>query len=235
MVHGRRGGRKSIAGECELLTSARDGSALSLTPAIVSISSDFDVKQCIELITVSPQNIGSKLGCSTTVQLVPKIKLTRLTQKLTQHASASLLRQNPLRVTFSACKTGLRPRKRAFSGLGLDFGVAPSPSPAFQLASPFARLAEKRACAYFSFPTYGKYTVQKDFTSSRDGCNNNFAFGTQILDNLTKLQLQNCSNSGFQNFPMDNFAWVQLQQDATLKCNGCNFRQGHLIEETTLL
>ncbi|KAJ7782263.1 hypothetical protein DFH07DRAFT_764431 [Mycena maculata] len=82
---------------------------------------------------------------------------------------------------------------------------------------------------------YGKYTVQKDFTSSRDGCNNNFAFGTQILDNLTKLQLQNCSNSGFQNFPMDNFAWVQLQQDATLKCNGCNFRQGHLIEESTLL
>ncbi|KAJ7754180.1 hypothetical protein DFH07DRAFT_773833 [Mycena maculata] len=82
---------------------------------------------------------------------------------------------------------------------------------------------------------YGKYTVQKDFTSSRDGCNDNFAFGTQILDNLTKLQLQNCSNSGFQNFPMDNFAWVQLQQDATLKCNGCNFRQGHLIEETTLL
>jgi hypothetical protein len=63
------------------------------------------------------------------------------------------------RVTFSACKTGLHQRKRAFSGLGLDFGVEPSPSPADRLASPFdglaspfARLAEKRACAYFSFP-----------------------------------------------------------------------------------
>ncbi|KAJ7879699.1 hypothetical protein B0H13DRAFT_1892124 [Mycena leptocephala] len=65
----------------------------------------------------------------------------------------------PGRVTFSACKTGLHHRKRAFSGLCLDFGVEPSPSPADRLASPFdglaspfARLAEKRACAYFSFP-----------------------------------------------------------------------------------
>ncbi|KAJ7720848.1 hypothetical protein DFH07DRAFT_1008375 [Mycena maculata] len=65
-----------------------------------------------------------------------------------------------LRVTFSACKTGLRPRKRAFSGLGLDLGVDQSPSPADRLASPFvglaspfARLAEKRACVYFSFPS----------------------------------------------------------------------------------
>jgi hypothetical protein len=52
---------------------------------------------------------------------------------------------------------GLRPRKRAFSGLGLDFSVAPNPSPADRLASPFdglaspfARLAGKRACACFS-------------------------------------------------------------------------------------
>ncbi|KAJ7430465.1 hypothetical protein B0H11DRAFT_2211066 [Mycena galericulata] len=56
------------------------------------------------------------------------------------------------RVTFSACQTGLRLRKRAFSGLGLDLGVDQSPSPADRLASPFvglasrfARLAEKRA------------------------------------------------------------------------------------------
>jgi hypothetical protein len=64
------------------------------------------------------------------------------------------------RVTFSACKTGLRTRQRAFSGLGLELGVDQSPSPADRLASrfdglagPFARLAEKRACAYFSSPS----------------------------------------------------------------------------------
>jgi hypothetical protein len=78
----------------------------------------------------------------------------------------------PRRVNFSACKMGLRPRKRAFSGLGLDFSVAPSASPADRLASPFdglagtfARLAEKWACAYFSSPkayliTLSRYTVQ---------------------------------------------------------------------------
>ncbi|KAJ7754704.1 hypothetical protein DFH07DRAFT_773696 [Mycena maculata] len=64
------------------------------------------------------------------------------------------------RVTFSAWPTGLPPRKRAFSGLGLDLSGDQSPRPAYRLASPFdglaspfARLAEKRACAYPSFPT----------------------------------------------------------------------------------
>ncbi|KAJ6503644.1 hypothetical protein C8R45DRAFT_1185398 [Mycena sanguinolenta] len=64
-----------------------------------------------------------------------------------------------MRVTFSACQTGLRPRQRACSGLGLDLAVDQSPSPADRLASPFvglaspfARLAEKRACAYYSQP-----------------------------------------------------------------------------------
>ncbi|KAJ7684071.1 hypothetical protein B0H14DRAFT_3675303 [Mycena olivaceomarginata] len=45
------------------------------------------------------------------------------------------------RVNFSACKTGLHPRKRACSGLGLDLGGDQSPSPAYRLASPFDGLA----------------------------------------------------------------------------------------------
>jgi hypothetical protein len=65
-------------------------------------------------------------------------------------------------VTFSACKTGLRARKRAFSGLGLDLVASQFDG----LASLFARLAEKRACTYFSAPkayliNMSGYTVQR--------------------------------------------------------------------------
>jgi hypothetical protein len=57
------------------------------------------------------------------------------------------------RVHFSACKTGLGQRQWACSGFGLDLGVDQSPSPPIGLASPFARFADKQACAYFSPPT----------------------------------------------------------------------------------
>ncbi|KAJ7870768.1 hypothetical protein B0H14DRAFT_2571092 [Mycena olivaceomarginata] len=47
------------------------------------------------------------------------------------------------RVHFSACKTGLRPRQRACSGLGLDLGVDQSPSPADRLAKPVCLLSRE--------------------------------------------------------------------------------------------
>jgi hypothetical protein len=80
--------------------------------------------------------------------------------QLMQHLHNLVDEPDRPRVHFSAGKTGLRPRQRVCSGLGLDLGVDQSPSPLISLqarlsawASPFARLAEKRACTYFLSPS----------------------------------------------------------------------------------